>query len=224
METPRNNRREPRVPNELHIELQMPDQTQTYETQNISYGGVYIVCPEPLSLRTLLRFQTKLPDYDEPLQMLGMVAHRVSEHDASERQLPPGMGIQLFAVGPEAKGRWRHYVRQQYDQHPDIRQEIRRNEYPHLKLRLPTRDALERFIQDDVSAGNVFIRHADLQAQGTRIFLEVGHPEAATWCHLEAIVMEFVEAPRQERGMRLMFPNADQARDLLLEFLESGEA
>ncbi len=222
METPRNNRREPRVPHELHIELQMPDQTLTYETQNVSYGGVYIVCPQPLPLRTLLRFRTKLPEYEEPLQMLGMVAHRVDQHDASDRDLPIGMGIQLFAVGPESKGRWRHYVRQQYDEHPDIRQQIRRNEYPHLKLRIPNMEALQRFIETDIASGSVFIRHADLQPQGTRIFLGVAHPEQATWCHLEAIVMEFVEAPRQERGMRLMFPNADQARDLLLEFLESG--
>lgn len=221
MDPSRNNRRDPRVEHEIELELPLPDGSMTYTTHNISYRGVFIKCNDPLPLRTLLRFRIMVQDHDEPLHIVGMVTHCVNQDDAMESGVLAGMGIQLFPVGTEAKSRWRHHVRQQYDSVPDVRQTIRKQEYPHVKLRLSSPDAMLAFSNNEIAQGNTFIRHADLHPQGTRVYLEIGYPTANAWCDIEAIVMEFIETPRQNRGMRLMFPNIEQAQSLIHTFLNN---
>jgi len=172
----------------------------------------------------LLRIQANVEAYDEPLALLGVVAHRVNQSDAQEEGITPGMGLQLFAMGPETTDRWRHFVRTIYEQDPEIRQEIRRQEYPSVRIRFADKISMRSFIDKGVASSSVFVRSADLYPQGKRIFLEVVHPATKNACPLEAIVTEFVEAPRQARGMRVMFPNADQARDILDRFFNEGVA
>lgn len=214
-----NNRRAPRVPKRIEVALQFPDHEQRYYTRDISYLGIFIECPEPLPLRKLVRFKAHLEVEQAPVQMLGLVAHRVNSADAMESGRPAGMGIQLYPVGHEVRSNWRHFVRQEYEKDPEAREQIRQQEYPRVKVRFPTPNDIQIFASEHVSSGDVFIRTADLYQQGARVWLEAIHPLTKESCSVEAIVLEFVESPRQRRGMRLMFPEAVEASQTLLDFL-----
>lgn len=215
-----NHRRAPRIEKRLEIVLQFPEREQRYITRDISYVGVFVETPEPLPLRKLMRVQVKLDEEQEPVKMLGLVAHRVNSADAMETGKPTGMGIQLFALGHDMRSEWRHFVRQEYEKNPEAREEVRRQEFPKLKVHFPNIQEMHKFATQHVASGNVFIRSADLYQQGTRIWLEAIHPETSEICPIEAIVMEYVESPRQNRGMRLMFSNGEEARDTLLAAID----
>ena len=219
VETPsslHNNRRAPRVTKRIEITLQAPEREQKYVTHDISYVGVFVECPDPLPLRKLMRVQAHIDPEQEPIKMLGLVAHRVNAVDAMESGRSPGMGIQLFALGHDMRSTWRHFVRQEYEKNPDAREAVRRQEYPRLKVHFPNTDEMRKFATEHVASGNVFIRSADLYQQGTRIWLEAVHPGSGLITAVEAIVLEFIESPRQNRGMRLMFSDGEAARDTLL--------
>ena len=218
-DNPRNNRRAPRVPLRLDVELQLPGQTKRYQTRDISYLGIFIECAEPLPLKKLVRFRTTLEGQEEPLQMLGLVAHRINSTDAQETSRTAGMGLQLFALGHEVRSTWRHFLKEEYSKDQHISEAIRQAEYPRLKMRFGDVDQVDTFAHKHVSAGNVFVHSADLYPQGTRIWLDVIHPQRRDICQVEAIVMEFVETPRANRGVRIMFPNSERAKAKLLEFL-----
>lgn len=213
-----NNRRAPRVEARVEVKLQFPDGEQRYFTRDISYMGVFIECPDPLPMRKLVRFSTTPDGGSEPLQMLGIVAHRVNAADAMDAGISTGMGIQLFPVGHDVRSAWRAFVRTEYDKDPSAREEVRRQEYPCVKVRFPSPNDLQIFAAQHVSSGDVFIRTADLYQQGTRVWLEAVHPQTGQSSRVEAIVLEFVEAPRANRGMRLMFPDAEGASEQLMAF------
>ena len=216
--TSRNNRNAPRVIKRIEIALQHPGSTRSYHTRDISYIGVFVECPEPLPLRKLVRFQADLEDGREPLQMLGVVAHRINSADAIDSGREPGMGIHLFAIGPESRSIWRHFVRTEYDKDPSARDAIRRQEYPRVRMHFPTVNEMAAFARGPLATGDVFVRAADLYQQGTRVWLESVHPQTNELCGTEAIVMEFVEAPRQKRGLRLQILAPDEASRELAEF------
>ena len=215
------NRAAPRVDRQIEIELRFPDRVDRYRTKDISYEGIFIEHPDPLPLRKLLRLRAFTDEGGAPLELLGVVANRVNSLDAEETGRAAGMGIQLFALGHDVKNSWRHFVRQEYDKDPEVREEVRRQEYPSLKVHFTDVDALERFIEDDVASGDVFVRSADLYQQGTRVWLETVHPATSEICAIEAIVMEYVESPRQKRGLRVMFPTSDEATETLRSFLNT---
>src|SRR5690554_1619333 len=87
-------RREPRINISLPVTLQLPDGELAYEIANASHRGIFIACPEPLPLRKLVRFSTQLDEEEEPLQMLGLVAHTVNPAEARESGKAAGMGVQ----------------------------------------------------------------------------------------------------------------------------------
>ncbi len=219
------NRRAPRVAKQIAIELHFPDHTQSYKTRDISYVGIFIEHPDPLPLRKLMRLSVHIDEAPEaePLQMLGVVANRVNANDAMDSGVPAGMGIQVFALGHDVRSAWRHFVRQEYEKDPAAREEVRRQEYPSLKVHFSDEDEFRHFATEDVASGDVFVRSADLYQQGTRVWLEAIHPVTQEPCSVEAIVLEFVESPRQKRGVRVMFPDAEVARDTLLDFLAPPE-
>lgn len=218
------NRRDPRVEVALSIVLQLPSGAQRHQTQNISYRGVFINSAEPLPLRKLVRFQIAPPSVDEAMQMLGLVAHRVSRAEAAERGLRPGMGLQLFSMGQDVRERWRLLVREEYERDPYARRIMALKELPHVRVRVPKVDHLRQFASNDLRSGQTFLRTGDLQPQGSRVLLELIHPESHELFHLEAQVGRVVETPLQQRGMQLHFPPVDaELQDRLDTFLQ-GEA
>lgn len=213
-----NNRRAPRVAARVPVTLQFPGNERTMHTEDISYVGVFIACDDPLPLRKLVRFKAQIDEGGDPLPMIGIIAHRVNAVDAAENNTKAGMGIHVFPLGSDIQRTWRHFVRTEYDKDPNAREAVRLNEYPRLKVRFPNTSEMQIFARDHVTQGHVFIRSADLYPQGSRIWLEAIHPLTKASCAVEAIVLEFVETPRQNRGMRLQFPDPEAAAAKLAEF------
>lgn len=109
MDTPKNNRQESRLDVDLDIILQTSEGELHYKTRNASARGVFVTCPEPLALRKLVRFRTRLPDGHD-LQMLGLVAHTVTVDPITESERTPGMGLQLYSVGRDTVQRWQAFI------------------------------------------------------------------------------------------------------------------
>ncbi len=218
---PRRQRRDPRVPARLEVDLQMPEGHQHHITHNVSYRGVFIACDDPLSLGRLVRFRTIVREGDDPIQMLGLVAHRVNTTEAEEAGVKAGMGLNLFSLGPDHQRAWRHFVRTAYEADPAAREHVRSTEFPRIRLALPDAAAMRAFAEHNVPEGNIFLRSADLHPQGSRLFLDLSIGRSRDTVAVEGIVMEFVEAPRQNRGMRISFTDPDRAQANLVAHLEA---
>ncbi len=213
-----NNRRAPRITRRLDVLLKFPERHQRYQTHDISYVGVFIECPDPLPLRKLIRFQANLDNSDQPVELIGVVAHRINSADAVETGRPTGMGLQLFGISKEMRDTWREFVHGEYEKDPAMLEEIAMKEQPRLKLRFPNMQEMHTFAKDHVATGQVFIRSSDLYPQGARIKVEAIHPEHGQSILLDAEVTEFIEAPRNQRGMRLQFSDPESASQTLLNF------
>lgn len=216
-ETPeqRELRSEPRIPYSMTVTLQAPGGQREYVTENISYKGVFMNCPDPLALRTLVRFQTMMSS-GEALQMLGLVCHRTSPEEASQRGIEPGMGLYLFGVGPQPRDVWKEFVRDHYTQDSYASERIKHTEYPSVQVRYPSVDALRAIGEYEVSEGTLFVRSAELHPVGTRAWFEPQHPGAQAVTRHEVVVLDVVETPRSDRGMTLEFVNPNEASQALM--------
>ncbi|MGM0558842.1 MAG: PilZ domain-containing protein [Myxococcota bacterium] len=217
-------RREPRIKINLPVTVKMPAGDHSYQTDDASYRGVFLTCPEPLPLRKLVRFTTVLREDEEPLEMLGLVAHTVNQADAKESGRSPGMGIQLYSVGKETRERWREFIREEYEKRPEVRDEVRKLDLPRVTVHMRTLDQLVNFVENDLMAGGIFVRTSDLQKQGADVVCEIVHPEHGEPFPLEATVASVTEAPRRDRGMELVFGDVDEdTLHGLVAFIESEE-
>lgn len=213
-----NHRRAPRISYRLAVDLKFPERTQRYQTHDISYVGVFIECPDPLPLRKLVRLHTVLEEGEEPIELIGVVAHRINANDAVETGRPTGMGLQLFGTSEAMKDTWRAFVHAEYEKNPDALEEVQRIELPRLKVRFPNLEEMKTFATRHVARGEVFIRSAELYPAGSEILVEAIHPVSQESTFIEASVLEFIEAPRNNRGMRLQFPNPEVSSQVLLSF------
>ena len=193
----------PRVDVSLNVFLQTVDGDVPCKTRDASYEGVFIVRPDPLPLRKLIRFRTRLPDTDEDLQMLGLVAHTVNATDAAEHGRDPGMGIQLFSLGRKTRQRWRDYIDALYHENPEARRSIEEKRRPTVRLRIPNPSLLQRFRTVDLPAGTLFLRTPELHAEDTEVDCVVTHPLNEEQFSLRATVLECIDGTVKERGLRL---------------------
>lgn len=221
MQDIRDLRRDPRTNHEMDVTLLSPAGNEIHRTHNISYRGVFIVCEDPLPLRTLLRVQTDVGNQE--IHMLGLVAHRLSMKEAAQHGIAPGMGIELFSVGPEARDHWRHYVRQVYAEDPHANKRLKQKEYPHIKAIFPSVEALSFVAKEPILQGELFVRTAELYETGTRVWFETIHPESQSVFRVEAIISEVTETPRQNRGVTLAFSDPDAVSAALLQFVQTGQ-
>ena len=207
----RENRRDPRVDIALDVKIQTAVGETTFQTKDISYRGVFILCSDPFPLRKLVRFKTVVDDQE--LQMMGLVAHRLNAPDAAERGVKPGMGIQLYSVGDDTRDRWRQYVRDCYEADPDAAEEMRASELPRIRIHLATEAMMKQFMERDFPSGSIFYRTPDVHPVGTRVLCEVSHPTTGEHFQLQAQVSEVSDGPRRNRGMRVDFLELSEASD-----------
>lgn len=217
-------RREPRIHVALPVTLQMPDGELEYQTKDASYKGVFIVCPNPLPLKKLVRFTTRLPDESEPLQMLGLVSRTVNAADAQERSEPAGMGIQLYSVGKQTREAWQEYVRAEYEKNPEAAEHVRLSELPHVRVHMRSMEQLSGFVDNDLPAGGIFVRTNELHPEGSEIVCDIIHPETSRAFSLAASVAEVTTGSRRERGMRIAFDALEPDQEMRLgEFIRGEE-
>jgi hypothetical protein len=216
----KNNRREPRVKAEIPVTLRMPRGVRQYVTANISYRGIFILSTEPLPLRKLVRFEATLREGEEPLLMLGLVAHRINRVDAAERQTEPGMGLQLFGSSPECRERWRDYVRERYDRDPSARQQVRMRELPHLRMRFNKPQDIVQLASEAFPRGPVLVRSAELHPAGSHLLLDLIHPGNGQVLSVETIVYDVNES-RAKRGMRVTLAEPQESIAQIVAFASS---
>jgi len=218
----RKDRRDPRVEIALSVRLHTASGEESYQTQDVSYRGVFILCDEPLPLRKLVRFRTAIDDSEE-LQMLGLVAHRVNAADAAEMGRRPGMGIQLFSVGKQTRERWRSFVRECYEEDPEALELITIRELPHLRIHLANEEMKRQFIERDFPGDGIFYRTPDVHPVGSGIVCDVEHPDTGQTIHLKATVTEVAEGSRRNRGMQLVFDELSAASEDRLDRFDRGD-
>jgi hypothetical protein len=217
-------RREPRIDISLPVTLKLPDGELSYKISNASHRGVFIACAQPLPLRKLVRFSTRLAPEEEPLQMLGLVAHTVNPTEARESGTDAGMGVQLYSVGKETRVRWRSFISEEYEKDPEARDEARALSAPRVNLHLRSDEQLRAFAGRDFEAGTVFLRTSNLNPVDSDVICEVVHPTTNEVFRLPARVAAVKEAPRRERGMRLEFFELDEAQRAAFDAFVLGVA
>lgn len=207
-------RKSPRVSVSLDVFVQTVDGDVPCKTRDASYHGVFIVRPDPLPLRKLIRFRTRIPDTDEELQMLGLVAHTVNATEAAENGRDPGMGIQLFSLGRQTRDRWRHYVDTLYEENPEADHAIDLSGRPRVQVRIPNSAILRKFRSVDLPGGSLFVQTPDIYDAGTGVDCVIVHPLTEMEFTLFAEVSEVVEGSADERGLRLELDLPDDTTDL----------
>ncbi len=196
-------RKSPRVDVELDVFIQTVDGDVPCQTRDASYEGVYIIRSNPLPLRKLIRFRTVLPDSEQELQMLGLVAHTVNPVEARDRGRDPGMGIQLFSLGQQTRQQWRDFVDTLYDSNPDARRSFELSRTPIVEMRVPNSAMLRKLRTVDLPNGRLFVYTSELYPKGTSVKCLLVHPVSGEEFAIDAEVFEVVDGPIQERGLRL---------------------
>ncbi len=214
------NRRDPRVAVALPVRLQTAAGVETYETKDISVRGVFIVCDDPLPLRRLARFRTVIDDGEE-LQMLGLVAHRINVADAAERGIAPGMGLQLYSVGEETKSHWNAYIDRCIE---SAGLDLDDSGVQHVQLHLADQKLLERFVEVELAAGEIFYRTPEPLDIGTEVVLDLVHPLTLRGFQISGIVKDsVVDGGRRSRGMLIEFGSLDDERAAEFRAFADGE-
>ncbi|MBA2661574.1 MAG: hypothetical protein H0U74_04725, partial [Bradymonadaceae bacterium] len=85
---------------------------------------------------------------------------------------------------------------------------------PHVRVRIPNRQLLERFFNTDLPAGGIFLRTPDLHPEGTAVWCDIVHPETGQVFELEAKIAQVVPAPVRDRGMKLAIDAAEEMEAL----------
>ncbi len=196
-------RKSPRVSVNLDVFIQTVDGDVPCQTRDASYHGVFIVRRDPLPLRKLIRFRTRIPGSDEDLQMLGLVAHTVNATEASEHKRDPGMGIQLFSLGRQTRQRWREYVDSLYQDHPEASHSIDLSARPTVQVRIPNSAILRKFRSVDLPGGSIFVQTPDVHDVGTHVDCVIVHPLTEMKFAIPARVTEKKGGSADQRGVRL---------------------
>lgn len=201
-------RREPRVRTDFDVEIETGGQKQMFPTRNASFSGVFVVCEEPFPLRRLVRMRA---DIGQEVELLGLVAHTLNAADAHELGKKPGMGINVFGLGPEQREVWNSFVREEYEKDPEAHAALMASELPRLKVHLKSEKMTEQFFGRDLPTGEIFYRTPELLPPGSRVVCEVTHPKTGKVLELFGNVTETVQGSRRKRGIRVGFDEFSEA-------------
>lgn len=204
----RSNRRDPRVNIVRDVKVQTAKGLESFETKNISYRGIFIICEDPLPLRRITRIEMEVGS--KRVAMLGMVAHRINVADAAERRIAPGMGIQIFSVGHQAREDWNNHVSELVDMDPVLVQAVRDHNLPRVKIHLATAEMLQTFTERDIPQGQIYYRTPEPLAENTEIILEILHPVSGQKFNMKGHVSKVVDGARRHRGMFLALEPLDE--------------
>ena len=101
------NRRYERFPVNLKATLIRGRKSATGRVVDVSFTGLFFTTVEPPPLRDLVKIDLVLPTGGET-RLLGMAVHVVRASLNSKRR--PGVGVQLFGIGPDVRAEWDKFV------------------------------------------------------------------------------------------------------------------
>ncbi|HLG21095.1 MAG TPA: TIGR02266 family protein [Bdellovibrionota bacterium] len=83
----------------------------TEYTENLSRGGMYLATDRDLKVGTVIQIQMEFPGTDEPLEIKGRVAYRMSAAAAKATGRSQGLGIQFVNLSETATNVLHQYIR-----------------------------------------------------------------------------------------------------------------
>ena len=87
-------RRHPRIAISWQASIETSDQTDNAQIKDISLGGAFVVCSEPLALNAMFKISIRIPNL-EPLRLKAEVVWS-NRNMSAERVVNRGMGIRFI--------------------------------------------------------------------------------------------------------------------------------
>lgn len=219
----REQRRDRRFRYRLPVTLVRGAQEVALLSDDVSFRGLFLRTDDPPPLRQLLQLRLRLPPENDELRVHAMAVFTVAPGTEGRT---PGVGVQLYALGDEARQRWERFVRWVAATHPEsdaarVRPKPSAPDPVHrrfprvartLTVRTPSVDDLQVLVTRDVSRGGKFLRTtADLPV-GSELRLLVAHPRTGQTFAVDAIVRRRVEGPPERAGIGVEFVGLDEKR------------
>lgn len=217
----RDQRRSPRFPWSLPVVLMHGTERQVVQTVDVSQHGLFVATDRPPRERFLVTLSIHLPD--GPLPATAFVSRGVQGRGTR----PGGVGLQLFALGTQEKGRWDRFVQTVGGRRPPPASEEGAGDAPLsqrpvflLKLRDGAR--LREFHERNVLTGGLYLATPVIKPVGSELSLVVVHPDTEA----EVTLYGYVERVRTDRpkGMEIRLQpalTADQ-QAAFQRFVETG--
>jgi len=96
----------PRFHSQFTVRFRTAREFVREHAQNISRGGVFIQTRTPPEVDEVITVQLELPDGGPSATTSGLVMHRVTEGEAAEQGIVPGIGVQFL----DADDRFRDHI------------------------------------------------------------------------------------------------------------------
>ena len=103
-------RKHHRVPISLMVNCEHSERKFYDYAENISYGGIFIKCADPVDISKTVRLRFSFPGMDEPVKALGEV--RWNRKDSPGKENPAGMGVKFLYLDSKGKDYIAQFVRQ----------------------------------------------------------------------------------------------------------------
>ncbi len=217
-----------RIDAKVEVVFKRFDQFYTEYTKNISKGGMFLNTDRVFKPQTVLQINLKLPDLDEPMDLVGEVVHVVDKDTADAHKLDPGMGIQFVDFEEGFHQALERYIAESIKKGPEQKVLDRRAHKrisARLKVRFPSMDVLRKDYSRDISKGGIFIQTNKPREIGDRFALTLVHPESGQELELVGEVVRISKLdpklPGSLSGMGIRFAELDdEKRADIRRFLE----
>jgi len=103
----RERRRDRRYPYRVKLVLTRNGKELVARTEDVSFTGIFYRTDTPIPERQLVRLRLTLPSEGGDFTVMGMVARNVP----ARAGLPPGVGIQFYALSVADRRRWTAFIR-----------------------------------------------------------------------------------------------------------------
>jgi hypothetical protein len=199
-------------------------------SEDVSLSGLFVRMDMPIQERWLVRLLVTLPPEKDVLVVMGMAARQTP----AKNGLPPGVGIQLYALTAAERKRWEAFITWVSTAPPqepaapvagaEVPPKAAQRQYPRhaavLQVKLQTVDDLQLLYTRNVSKGGLFVGTTLEIADGTPMKVSVIHPRSGEQFELEAVVRW--RGAATEPGLGLEFVKlTDERRDQFLEFIKT---
>ncbi|MFO8056186.1 MAG: TIGR02266 family protein [bacterium] len=213
-----------RIDAKVEVVFKSFDQFYREYTKNISKGGLFIKTRNPLKPQTVIEINLKLPEREDPLNLVGEVVHVIDPETADAQGWDPGIGVQFVDFEEGAHQELEEYVASLYKEEPDTRTEDRRRHSRRavrLKVRFPSEDVLQQDYSEDMSRGGIFIQTNKARQVGDQFILTLVHPTTGRELEIPGEVVrvstEDPQVPGSVTGMGIRFLEMDREKHKAIE-------
>lgn len=235
-------RRQPRYPYSLYVQVKGSIAAGTYETVNIGLEGCFVATRMPPSEGHLLPMVV-YPKRQQELEFVGYVRQVIQATDAQGH--PPGMGVEIFTMRELDQARWAVLVEQIANevvspsgQHPVVLDErkgvsiverlgnprFNRRRHPRyittLHVRMKDVQSMLKLVSHNVSGGGMFVKTHTKPPVGEVVDLALEHPVTRARLDVRGRVVR-----RTDDGVGIEFIEInDLERRALIHFVVMGQS